>query len=410
MNILIIGVSGFIGRHLYNALSQQGHHVTGGSRNMMPNIRWQRLNFSQNERDWENQLQGIEVVINAVGIYKQSSTQKFSQIHDSGPKKLFDVCLKKNIKVIQISAIGAEKENPVTEFLKSKRNADQVLLESVAPNIVLYPGIVLGEKGASTRQLSLLARLICVPLAFDKSKTLPLISVYQLTDHIIGIINDWPKSKQADVLVAQPETMEQLLTQLRNWMGLGKGYFISVPEKLTDFIFWLFPTLSVGTFNKQSIDMLSEYSDSQYVPITKETASNSLLKNKVTNLFNTTMKLRMMFYFNLITLSLIWVLSGLVSIINIEQSRELISLVGMGGLGGDMFILSTALGDILLGVLLWLPKLRRRVIIIQIGIILIYSIIISIFMPMFWLHPFAPIIKNLAMVILALYLLVEVKG
>jgi len=413
MNILIVGVSGFIGRHLYDALSQQGHHVIGCSRTKIPNINWQKLDFKQSVEDWEQQLrsepQPINIVINAVGIYQQSVSQAFAEIHDIGPKKLFAACNKNKIKVIQISAIGAELTHPATYFLKSKRNADQALLEGNEANVVLYPGIVLGEQGRSTRQLSLLARLFCMPLVFGKNKELPLISIHQLTNHIISLINNWPTAKQTNVLVAKPETMEHLLNNLRHWMGLSKGRFISIPKPLIKLTFFLLPKLSVGTFNKQSLTMLSEYTNKNYVPITNETASDSLLKSKATANFNKSMKLRMLFYINLMTLSVIWIVSGLSSLLNIEQSRELIALTGIEGALGDSIIFTAAIGDIVLGVLLCLPQLRRWVIKIQISVIVIYSLIISIFIPLFWLHPFAPIIKNAAMIVLALYLLIEEK-
>jgi len=43
------------------------------------------------------QLQNIDLVINTVGIYQQASRQpadnnSFSQVHDLGPKRLFDAC------------------------------------------------------------------------------------------------------------------------------------------------------------------------------------------------------------------------------------------------------------------------------------------------------------------------------
>ncbi len=409
MKILITGVSGFIGRHLYNALSPQGHHVIGCSRNEIVNINWQKLNFNQNVEDWQQQLQAIDLVINAVGIYQQSTSQSFSYVHDEGPSRLFEACNNLSVKVIQISAIGAELEHPVTEFLSSKRNADQALLKGNDANIVLYPGIVLGEQGRSTRQLSLLARLFCMPLAFGRNKEIPLISIHQLTNYIVELIDNWPTSKQTVVLVAKPETMEHLLNNLRQWMGLGKGCFISIPKPLTNMTFYLFPNLSVGAFNKQSIKMLSAYSTKEVIPIVNETASDSLLKNNATASFNKAIKLKMLFYVNLITLSIIWIVSGLSSLLNIEQSRELISLIGIEGSLGDTIIFTAAVGDIFLGILLFLPKHRRWIIKIQISVIIIYSLIIAIFIPLFWLHPFAPIIKNAAMIVLALYLLIEEK-
>jgi len=409
MKILIAGVSGFIGRHLYDALCQRGHHVIGCSRNEVVNINWQKLDFKQSAEDWQQQLQTIDLVINAVGIYQQSRSQSFSYVHDEGPRRLFKACNNLSIKVIQISAIGAELEHPVTEFLISKRNADQALLEGHEPNVVLYPGIVLGEQGRSTRQLCLLARLFCMPLVFGRNRELPLISIHQLTHYVMDLINNWPTSKQATVLVAKPETMEHLLNNLRQWMGLGKGCFVSIPVSLINLTFFLFPNLSIGAFNKQSIKMLSAYSNKELVPITNETASDSLLNNNASTSFNKATKLRMLFYINLITLSIIWIVSGLSSLLNIEQSRELISLIGIKGGLGDTIIFTAAIGDIILGALLFLPQLRRWIIKIQISVIVIYSLIISIFIPLFWLHPFAPIIKNAAMVVLALYLLIEKK-
>lgn len=407
MNILIVGVSGFIGQHLYHALSQCGYNVTGCSRHEVLNIKWQRFSFNQSAKDWQHQLKNIDIVINAAGIYQESEAQDFLQAHDHGPKKLFGVCRALGIKVIQISAIGAELENPTTDFLISKRNADQFLLDSDSPNIVYYPGIVLGEQGRSARQLSMLARQPLMPLVFGRNKKLPLISIYQLTEHIIKTIQHWPKTKQASVLIAKEESMEQLLNNLKIWMGLGKGYFISIPKQFINLGFKLFPGLSVGAFNKQSIELLSDYSNRSYSPITNTTASDSLIKHAASAPFKKSLKLRMLFYVNLIALGIIWIVSGISSLVSFDQSRELIASIGINGLLGDSIIIGAAIGDILLGIFLWHPGLRRCVIYTQIAVMLIYSLIISIALPIFWLHPFAPIIKNLAMLVLALYLLTE---
>ncbi len=108
-------------------------------------------------------------------------------------------------------------------------------------------------------------------------------------------------------------------------------------------------------------------------------------------------------------LSIIWVISGISSIVSFEQSTELMSLLGIGGVQASLIIYIAAMGDIFLGVFLWIPSLRKYVIYMQITVMIIYSLIISIFIPVYWLHPFAPVIKNLAMLVLALYLLLEEK-
>ncbi|MCU7835283.1 MAG: SDR family oxidoreductase [gamma proteobacterium symbiont of Taylorina sp.] len=418
MNILIVGVSGFIGQHLYHALSQDGHSVIGCSRHEISNINWIKFNFKQNQNEWEQQLQAIDLVINTAGIYQQSNQlmsnqEGFSQVHDLGPKRLFDACRNCHIKVIQISAIGAEQNKPVTEFLQSKRNADQYLLTHPLPNVVLYPGIVLGEKGKTTRQLSLLASLYCIPLVFGRQKKLPLISIYQLTEVIKEFINNWPETSVAKVLIAKPETMKNLLINLRRWMNLGKGFFIVIPEQLTRLAFYFFPKLSFGAFNKQSVAMLADYSN-KTTPMeisAQESASDSLLKYRATKGFKQNIQIKILFFLNLLVLGVIWIVSGLSSIISIEQSRELISLIGINGNLGDAIIITAAVGDIFLGLLLWLglwyQRLMKWIIYTQIGVMITYSIILSIALPIFWLHPFAPIIKNLAVLILSMYLLIE---
>ncbi len=420
MNILIVGVSGFIGKSIYYALSQDGHHLQGCSRHEVPDINWNKFDFRQNQNAWEQQLQKIDLVINAAGIYQQSeqhisNDEGFFQVHDLGPKVLFDACRKCHVKVIQISAIGADQENPPTDFLQSKRNADQYLLTHELPNVVLYPGIVLGEHGRSTRQLSLLACLFCIPLIFGRQKNLPLISIYQIIEFIKETINHWPETSTEKVLVAKAETMENLLINLRHWMGLGKNCFIGVPKQLTNLAFYFFPKLSIGAFNQQSVVMLADYSNkTMSVDISgDESASESLLKHKATKQFKKDIQIKKLFYINLFVLGIIWIVSGLSSLINFDQSRELISLIGVKGNWGDAIIFTAASGDILLGLALWAgsfyQSLRKWALYIQIVVMIIYSAILAIMLPTFLLHPFAPIVKNLALLVLAMYLLVEEK-
>lgn len=410
MKILVVGVSGFIGRYIYNVLCQKGYQVTGCSRHVVPHTNWKKFDFSQGQEFWERQLRNVDVVINAAGIYKQTLLQRFSTVHDIGPKKLFAACNRLDINVIQISALGAEQENPQTEFLQSKRNADQYLLQQDRPHVVLYPGIVLGEQGRSTRQLSLLSRLYCIPLMFGKERELPLISIQQLTEQVISIIDDWPDKKQTKVLLAKPETITHLLINLHRWLALGKVCIVSMPESVTRFIFRLFPGFSLGTFNKQSFDLLTAYSSHSYTAISSELASDSLLKNPASSKFKNELQMEMLFYINLFVLGFIWVFSGVVSLINIEQSRELIGLMGINGVAADVIISLAAGMDILLGVLLLIARIRPWIIYSQIAVIILYSLIISIYLPMYWLHPFAPIVKNLALLMLAWTLLVQQRA
>ncbi|VAW68852.1 hypothetical protein MNBD_GAMMA09-1078 [hydrothermal vent metagenome] len=433
MNIHIIGVSGFIGSSIYTELVRQGHQVSGCSRKKVENINWEPCDFSNADASntgalnaavecWESQLKNIDVVINAVGIYQESEKQGFSQVQTVGPKKLFDVCIRLKIYVIQISAMGAEKEYPVNEFLKSKKNADQYLIKNAEKYTVLYPGIVLGEQGKTTQQLSLLARSRCIPMVFKKHSRLPLISIYQLNEAVVNIISDWQscsdismkdKKNRIKILVAKTETIENLLNNMRLWMKQSDSYmFLYIPEKLTQWFFALFPGVSIGAFNRQSIQMVSDYalqskSVMAFSGEVGETASESLMGKVASGSYIKNIKLTSLYYINILTLSFIWILSGVSSLVSMEKSREIIELAGVVGYSGDVIIIVAAIFDLLMGVLLWLSKLRRNIIYIQILIMVIYSLLITYLIPAYWLHPFAPVIKNFAMLVMALYLLLE---
>jgi hypothetical protein len=65
--------------------------------------------------------------------------------------------------------------------------------------------------------------------------------------------------------------------------------------------------------------------------------------------------------------------------------------------------------DILLGVATLAMRKRRCLWISQIAVILGYTLIISIWLPEFWLHPYGPVLKNLPL-IAAIWLVATLEG
>lgn len=112
MRILVAGASGFIGSRLVRALTAQGHHVVGASRSREPHSplwAFVRVDFAQVPEPgwWMPQLQGIDVVINAVGIFRESGSQTFDALHHRAPVALFTACALAHVPtVIQVSALG----------------------------------------------------------------------------------------------------------------------------------------------------------------------------------------------------------------------------------------------------------------------------------------------------------------
>lgn len=185
MNILLTGASGFIGSHLLRRLHAQGHRITACVRN--PQAASKRYSgatyiacdFSRDihEADWIPRLVNIDVVINAVGIIRESHGQRFATLHHQAPAALFRAAAKSEIKkVIQISALGADA-GAHSEYHLSKRAADEVLAGLDLDWLILRPSIVYGAGAKSMALFRAMAALPLTPLVADGSQ--PLTHPYQ---------------------------------------------------------------------------------------------------------------------------------------------------------------------------------------------------------------------------------------
>jgi len=93
MKILVTGATGFIGSHVTDALVQQGHDVSLCVRNAeQARRRWPRaetvtVDFSSvhSVADWLPHLTDVDVVINAVGIIRESVLQRYQALHTDAP-------------------------------------------------------------------------------------------------------------------------------------------------------------------------------------------------------------------------------------------------------------------------------------------------------------------------------------
>lgn len=164
MRVLICGGTGFLGRHIVNALVQLGHDPVVRSRHSDPSLDFAQLHTPQ---DWMPHLQGIDAVINAVGALRNRPDADLQTLHMTAPAALFDACAQAGIRrVVQVSALGADKGD--TLYATSKRAADDYLLAlgqagELNPAIV-RPSIIFGEGGASSKLFILLAQLPVLPL------------------------------------------------------------------------------------------------------------------------------------------------------------------------------------------------------------------------------------------------------
>jgi uncharacterized protein YbjT (DUF2867 family) len=117
LSVLVCGAQGFLGSHIVRVLELRGHRVLRGVRR--PAAGWDeaptqahvRMDFERDHdpQTWHDRLQGIQVVVNAVGILRERGSTSFQALHIDGPLALFRACADVGVdRVIQISALGAD--------------------------------------------------------------------------------------------------------------------------------------------------------------------------------------------------------------------------------------------------------------------------------------------------------------
>ncbi|WP_044832075.1 DoxX-like family protein [Thalassomonas actiniarum] len=104
-----------------------------------------------------------------------------------------------------------------------------------------------------------------------------------------------------------------------------------------------------------------------------------------------------------VSLAALWIFTGLTSLFFSPQTGyQVLAQGGIIGLSADVAVYAGALLDIVIG--LWLLTGIKPYLccLVQLAVILVYSILLSFIDAGFWLHPFGPLTKNLPVMVLIL--------
>lgn len=409
MRILVAGASGFIGRRIAAALIGQGHEVVAGVRDggrfpAAPGIRPLALDFSGLTRpeDWLPKLEGMDAVVNCVGIIAETGRNRFETLHTLAPIALFEACVRAGVrKVVQVSALGAD-ETAFSRYHLSKKAADDALAETPLDWAILQPSLVYGPGGQSTALLTAIAALPVIPLIGDGGQQLQPVRVEDLAEAAVRILeNADPLRKRLPVVGPEPMTLRELLVLLRRGLGLAPARTLSLPDRWVLTLADRRGRTPASPFNGETLRMLQQGNTADPGPLTAllgrppATLAVAMIETppsvrRPARLFFPIPALR-------ITLGLLWVWSGVVSagFHPKADSLALLAATGITGPAAPAVLYGAAAADVLLG-LAWL--FRVRVVAagwLQILMMLAYSSVIAVFLPEFWLHPFAPLAKNI---------------
>ena len=227
MNILLTGATGFIGNHLDTSLRASGHTVTGVSKSTGCDYR--ELTDSM---AWLPHLDGIDVVINSVGIISESEADDFEYLHHLAPAALFRACEQAGVcRVIQISALGADV-SATTPYHCSKLAADEVLRSCDLDWFILRPSLVYGAGSRSMALFERLASLPVIPLVSGGKQMLQPVHINDLVELVLNCLTRTRSRINLDVVGEKPVCLRDWISLIRRAEGKRKTRVLPVPYVL----------------------------------------------------------------------------------------------------------------------------------------------------------------------------------
>lgn len=174
--ITVIGGSGFLGRHIVQALAKQGHRIRVAVRrpdlagHVQPlGTPGQIMPVQCNLRYPESVVAacaGADVVINLVGVLYNSGAQTFKSLHSYGARIAAQAASQAGAgQFIHVSAIGVDPEAG-SSYARTKAEGEAAVLQEFPQATIVRPSIVFGPEDEFFNKFAGMARF---------SPALPLI-------------------------------------------------------------------------------------------------------------------------------------------------------------------------------------------------------------------------------------------
>ena len=408
MRILITGATGFIGSALVAALSKNGHQIVacahrGGESRLPAGVETEQVDYMRDtdESVWRPRLIGIDVVINAVGILRETRHAQFDELHHLAPRALFNACASVGVKrVIQISALGAD-DGATSRYHRSKKAADDALRASALEWTIVQPSVVFGTGGASTQLFLRMASLPLTPLVGSGDQRMQPIHIDDLCAFVVKLIDKALGIRQTIAAVGpQPVTMRDMLSIYRTAMGFGPLHALGTPLPLMRLAARVGDVIHAGALSTETLVMLlrGNTASARAINFTLGYAPRALTEFIPAQQARTLQLQAIESWLRpliLASIASMWVGAALVSwFFARSEGIALLEKLGLSlAIATPAFIAACAL-NLGLGIVT-LVKPGRRLWLLQLGVMTFYTGALTFAAPLLWADPFGPLLKNL---------------
>ncbi len=239
MTILVLGGRGFVGRHVVAALLARRERVVIGTRQpRRPKradcpVREAHLERLVSPGDWYPLLEGIDVVVNCVGILRERGAETYDRVHHRAPAALAALCARLGRRLIHVSALGLH-DAARSGFLRSKLAGERAIAASGADYTLVRPSLLDGEDGFGARWIRRVARWPVHFVPAGATGRIAALDVADLGQAIARLCVPHAKGVWREVELGGSDrwTIAEYLAALRAALGLRPALRIEVPDAL----------------------------------------------------------------------------------------------------------------------------------------------------------------------------------
>jgi uncharacterized protein YbjT (DUF2867 family) len=180
--VLLLGGSGFVGRHVASQLAAAGRRVIVPTRRrenakhliLLPTVDVVEADV-HDSATLERLIHRADTVVNLVGILNEARMGDFARVHVEFVRKVVSACQAAGVgRLLHMSALGADPQGP-SRYLATKGEAEAIVAASGLAWTIFQPSVIFGREDRFLNLFATLERLLpFIALACPQARFQPV--------------------------------------------------------------------------------------------------------------------------------------------------------------------------------------------------------------------------------------------
>ncbi len=195
--VTVFGGTGYLGRCVVHHLAQEGCRVRVAVRHPQSDL-FQDVGDTIHQiqadvsdvKSIHRALEGADSVVNAVGLYVETSTTSFSAVHVVGAREVAAQSAGTGACLVHISGIGAELGSK-SRYVAARAAGEQAVRDAAPNAVILRPSALYGPNDAFLGTLLKLVRFVTViPLFGNGATRLQPVHVADVAEAVVRVLGN----------------------------------------------------------------------------------------------------------------------------------------------------------------------------------------------------------------------------